>query len=52
MANKIKRNDGKYECPTCEYVWEGSWDLGFNEDERVPCCPKCGELIEDGDNND
>ena len=42
MANKIRRNDGGYECPACGYIWA----------ERVPCCPDCGELIEDGGDDD
>lgn len=24
-------------------------NLSFDEEERCPCCPDCGELIEDGD---
>ena len=50
MANKI-RNENKFECPVCGYGWTDSSDLSFDEEERCPCCPKCGELIEDGDND-
>lgn len=49
MANKIKRDDGRYECPACGYMWKDALDLSFDEDECVLCCPDCGELIEDGD---
>lgn len=52
MANKIKRDDGWYECPTCGYIWEDAFDLSFDEGERVACCPDCGELIEDSDDED
>lgn len=52
MANKIRRNDGDYECPACGYIWAGPYDLSFDEEERVPCCPDCGELIEDGGDDD
>lgn len=38
-----------YECPACGFRWTKSWELSFDEEERVPCCPDCGELIEDGD---
>ena len=24
-------------------------NLSFDEEEHCPCCPDCGELIEDGD---
>jgi hypothetical protein len=30
----------------------GIVDLIFNEKESCLCCPQCGELIEDGDDND
>lgn len=36
----------------CNYRWSktmGMADLSFDEDEHCPCCPDCGELIEDGD---
>jgi len=48
MAYKIKREDGWYECPVCGYMWKDAFDLSFDENEKVPCCPDCGELIEDG----
>ncbi len=48
MAYKIKRDNGWCECPACGYVWKNPFDLSFDEDEKVPCCPDCGELIEDG----
>ena len=51
MAKKIIiEKDKLYECPACGYRWEQDWDLSFDEDECVPCCPDCGELIEDGEN--
>ena len=49
---KIKIDDNTYECPACNYRWSktmGMADLSFDEDEHCPCCPDCGELIEDGD---
>ena len=52
MARKIKIDDNTYECPACNYHWSktmGMADLSFDEDEHCPCCPDCGELIEDGD---
>ena len=52
MARKIKIDDNTYECPACNYRWSktmGMADLSFDEDEHCPCCPDCGELIEDGD---
>ena len=50
MARKIIIiKDELYECPACGYRWERDWDLSFDEDEKVPCCPDCGELIEDGE---
>ena len=48
MPNKIKRSNGDCECPACGYVWNDPHDLSFDEYERCPCCPDCGELIEDG----
>ena len=48
----IKIDNSTYECPACGYRWSknmGMADLAFDEDERCPCCPDCGELIEDGD---
>ena len=48
MAYKIKKSN-RCECPACGYVWKEAYDLDFDENERVPCCPECGELIEDGD---
>lgn len=49
MSNKIvKKEHNGFECPTCGYTWINPADLSFNEEERVPCCPNCGELIEDG----
>ena len=30
----------------------GIVDLVFNENEHCLSCPQCGELIEDGDDND
>lgn len=50
MARKIiVEKDKLFECPACGYRWTGSYDLSFDEEERCPCCPDCGELIEDGD---
>lgn len=52
MANKIKIDEDTYECPSCGYRWlrrMGMADLSFDEEERCPCCPDCGELIENGD---
>lgn len=52
MSRKIKIDDNTYECPACGYRWSktmGMADLSFDEDEHCPCCPDCGELIEDGD---
>lgn len=51
MARKIiVEKDKLFECPACGYRWMDEVDLSFNEDECVPCCPDCGELIEDGEN--
>ena len=51
MANKIVRKEHEeFECPACGYIWTSPEDLSFDENERVPCCPDCGELIEDGGN--
>lgn len=49
---KIKRKDGRFECPACGYIWKEPHDLSFNEYEKVPCCPDCGVLIEDGGDDD
>ena len=51
MARKIRREDDWCECPACGYLWHDSFDLSFNEEEKVSCCPDCGELIEDGDDD-
>lgn len=49
MARKnIIKKDKLFGCPTCGYRWNNEYDLSFDELERVPCCPACGELIEDG----
>jgi predicted RNA-binding Zn-ribbon protein involved in translation (DUF1610 family) len=48
MAVKIVRGDYWYECPNCGFTWNDPFDLDFNEAECCPCCPNCGELIEDG----
>lgn len=51
MARKIiVAKDKLFKCPTCGYKWTDESDLSFDEDERVPCCPDCGELIKDGEN--
>lgn len=55
MANKIAIDEYTCECPACGYRWSpfySMYDLSFDEDERCPCCPDCGELIEDGDSFD
>lgn len=52
MALKIRRKGGNCECPICGYIWEGAYELKFDEDERVLTCPECGEPIEDGDDDD
>lgn len=52
MANKIRINNDRCECPKCGYQWNLKFavvELDFNENERCLCCPNCGELIEDGD---
>ncbi len=50
MARKIIiKKDELFECPACGYRWVNGFDLSFAEGERVPCCPDCRELIEDGD---
>ena len=49
---KQKTQDGYYKCPICGFTWKEPYDLDFNEYERVPCCPECGELIEDGGDYD
>lgn len=54
MAKKIKIDNNTCECPACGYKWSaamGMTDLSFDEEERCLCCPDCGELIEDGDEN-
>lgn len=52
MALKLKIDEDTYECPACGYRWSafmGMADLAFDEEEKCPCCPDCGETIEDGD---
>ncbi|WP_288681594.1 hypothetical protein [uncultured Eubacterium sp.] len=54
MGYKIMIHENTSECPTCGYRWNtnfGITDLVFNEKEKCLCCPECGELIEDGDDN-
>ena len=49
MGRKIIIEEGKgFTCPKCGYRWADACDLDFDEAERVPCCPECKELIEDG----
>ena len=48
MGYKIKLDNDWNECPACGYKWKNPCDLSFDENERVPCCPDCGELIKDG----
>lgn len=55
MPNKVAVDSKMCACLKCDYQWDkqfGSVDLEFNEEERCLCCPKCGELIEDGDDSD
>lgn len=55
MARKIRIDEITSKCPVCGYEWNtefGIAELAFNEDECCLCCPECGELIEDGDDND
>lgn len=55
MPKKVAVNSKMCACPKCDYQWDkqfGSVDLEFNEEERCLCCPKCGELIEDGDDSE
>ena len=54
MGYKIQVHDKqnkwlKFKCPACGYKFHGNCDLDFDEEERVPKCPECGEFIEDGD---
>ena len=42
----IMPTEEKYKCPTCGYEYIGIFDLDFDEEERVPCCPVCKNLIE------
>jgi transcription elongation factor Elf1 len=51
MAKKIIIEDQLFECPACGYRWTNECDLSFDETKEVPCCPDCGELIEDGKSN-
>lgn len=54
MAKKIVIDKNTYECPAYGYRWSrqiGMADLSFDEKECCPCCPDCGELIEDGDDD-
>ena len=51
MGCKIKVSKDTYEYPACGYRWTDKYgiaDLSYNEEECCPCCPDCGELIEDG----
>ncbi len=51
MALKLKIDEDTYECPACGYRWSafiGIADLAFDEEKQCPCCPDCGEAIEDG----
>ena len=55
MARKIRIDEITSKCPTCGYEWNtefGDVELAFNKGECCLCCPDCGELIEDGDDND
>ena len=55
MERKIKIDAHTSMCPSCQYSWNtnfGIVDLVFNENEHCLSCPQCGELIEDGDDND
>lgn len=52
MTDKSGISDDHRVCPKCGYQWDPKFavaELDFNENERCLCCPKCGELIEDGD---
>lgn len=52
MARKIIIDEKICECSACGYRWNTFMvmvTLSFDEDEYCPCCPDCGELIEDGD---
>lgn len=54
MGYKIMINKDTAKCPSCDYTWNkqfGLTDLSFNEKEKCLCCPNCGKLIEDGDDN-
>lgn len=48
MGYKIKIDKDTYKCSACNYKRKRSMGM-FNEDEHCPCCPSCGELIEDDD---
>lgn len=55
MARKIRVDEMTSKCPVCGYEWNtefGEVELAFNKGECCLCCPDCGELIEDGDDND
>ena len=36
----------KYSCSNCGYEYTNVSELDFDEQERVPCCPVCKNLIE------
>lgn len=55
MGYKIKIDDTFFACPSCGYRWTkfmGASKLIYDEKEHCLCCPNCGELIEDGDENE
>lgn len=55
MGYKIKIDDTFFACPSCGYRWTkfmGDSELIYDEKEHCLCCPNCGELIEDDDENE
>lgn len=49
MCYKKPLSNGLFKCRKCGYIFKNFSDFSFDEDEKVPCCLECGELIEDGD---
>lgn len=39
MPAKIVTSHETYKCPSCGFEWKWTYELDFDENERVPCCP-------------
>lgn len=48
VRKTVMKENESFGCPVCGYQWKHPYELDFDEQERVPCCPECKTLIEDG----